>query len=158
MPILKEPEFVEKLPHAPGDSSEQREAETAMVAALSRQRRLDLRPRTIELGDGVRVQVDGVAADFSLLCEATARQGTLKSSQRHKVMHDAFTLTYLRNKWPHADLVLLFSHEGAAKDFRPASKSWMARAVAAANLEIEVVEIPTDLQARLVEAQDRQKR
>ena|SRR5437588_11162479 len=128
-----------------------------MVAALSQRRDVDLGPRTIELGDGVRVQVDGVAADFSVLCEATARQGTLKSSQRHKVMHDAFKLVYLRNKWPDADLVLLFSHEDAAKDFRPVSKSWMAKAVAAAGLKVEVVEIPADLQVRLIEAQARQK-
>jgi hypothetical protein len=49
-------------------------------------------------------------------------------------MHDAFKLVYLRNQWPEAELVLLFSHEDAAKDFRPASKSWMSKAVAAAGL------------------------
>lgn len=159
MTTLKGPiKFVESLPVVPGDSSEQREAETVMIAEFSRVRGVELKPRYIAMEGGVSVQVDGVADDYSLLCEAFAHQGQLKGGQVRKVVFDSFKLTYLAQRWPEAELVLLFSDEDATRLFRSSSRSWLAKAVAAARLRIEVVAIPPALRERLRQAQARQSR
>ncbi len=59
----------------PGDSLLQRQAEAVMIAEFSGLRGMALTPVRLALADGVAVQVDGVAADRSLLCEAFAHQG-----------------------------------------------------------------------------------
>jgi hypothetical protein len=150
--------FVESIPSAPGDSSEQREAETVMMAEFSRIRGVALKPTRIALDGGVIVQVDGVADDYSLLCEAFAHQGPLKGGQVRKVIFDSFKLTFLARRWPQAEMVLLFSDEEATRLFRLNSRSWLAQAVQAAGLKVEVVEIPSALRVRVQQAQKRQSR
>jgi hypothetical protein len=150
--------FVDSLPVTPGDSSEQRAAETVMIAEFSRLRGVPLTPARLVLQDGAAVQVDGVSQDYSLLCEAYAHQGPLKGGQADKVVADAFKLLYLARLWPNAELVLLFSDDAAARTFRPPSKSWVAKAVASFAVKIEVVSVPAAIRDELRQAQIRQTR
>ncbi len=151
-------QFVDSLPVTPGDSSEQRAAEIVMIAEFSRLRGVPLTPARLVLDDGVAVQVDGVAPDYSLLCEAYAHQGPLKGGQGDKVVADAFKLLYLARRWPKAELVLLFSDDAAARTFRPPSKSWVAKALTSFAVKVEVVPVPLNLREELRRAQARQSR
>jgi hypothetical protein len=140
----------------PGDSQEQQDAEGVMIAAFGETRGVDLKSETVSLGDGVTVQVDGVAADRSVFCEAFAHQGALRGSQPDKVVSDAFKLAFLARRWPEAELFLLFSDEVASRRFLPQSKSWVAKAIAELGVKAVVVEVPEALREKLRQVQDRQ--
>jgi len=105
----------------------------------------------------VAVQVDGVADDRSLLCEAFAHQGPLKGGQTHKVLSDAFKLSFLGRRFPKAELILVFSDEQAARPFI-AGRSWVSKAVEALGVKVEVVQLPDATRVRLRDAQERQRR
>lgn len=53
---------------------------------------VELTPRSLRLGGGARVDVDGVAPDESVFVEIFAHQGRLKGAQFHKVARDALKL------------------------------------------------------------------
>jgi hypothetical protein len=129
-----------------------------MITEFSRLRGVPLTPARLDLDDGVAVQVDGVAPDYSLLCEAYAHQGPLKGGQTDKVVADAFKLLYLARRLPDAELVLLFSDDAAARTFRPPSKSWVAKAMSSFAVKVEVVQVPAAIRAELRQAQARQFR
>jgi len=150
--------FVDALPVTPGDSSEQRAAETAMIAEFSRLRGVELAPLRIVLDDGSAVQVDGVASDRSVLCEAYAHQGPLKGGQADKVVMDAFKLLYIARSWAGAELVLLFSDNDAARTFRAPSRSWVAKALPSFGVQVQVVELPLAMREELLRTQLRQAR
>ncbi len=140
-----------------GDSLEQRQAEVDMIQAVSLARGVSLTSTRLDLGNGVSVQVDGVAADHSLFCEAFAHQGPLKGGQPHKVLSDAFKLAYLGRRWPNAELLLVFSDDEAARRFRT-GPSWAAKAIEAFGVKVEVVKLPDAVRDRLRTAQVRQSR
>jgi hypothetical protein len=66
----------EPLPTPPGDSREQREAETIMVALLADRLRVPLGPRRIYLGEGRRVEIDGSHAGWA---DTTGRRMSRKA-------------------------------------------------------------------------------
>jgi hypothetical protein len=136
---------------------EQRQAEVDMIQAVSLARGMSLTSQRLDLGNGVSVQVDGVARDHSLFCEAFAHQGPLKGSQPHKVLSDAFKLAYLGRRWPHAELLLVFSDDEAARRFRTGA-SWAAKAIDAFGVKVEVVNLKDAVRNRLRKAQVRQSR
>src|ERR1700732_353406 len=59
-----------ELERAAGDSREQRDAESEMVAALSRKLGHPPTPKRVPLPDGGRVEVDAVCSNPMILCEA----------------------------------------------------------------------------------------
>jgi hypothetical protein len=154
---LGQPTVGEEDTLPPGDSLEQRRAEVDMIEAVSLARGVSLTSKRLDLGDGVSVQVDGVAPDHSLFCEAFAHQGPLKGGQPHKVLSDAFKLAYLGRRWPHAELLLVFSDDEAARRFRT-GPSWAAKAIDAFGVKVEVVKLPDAVRNRLRKAQVRQSR
>lgn len=146
----------EKLAAPPGDSAEQRAAETLMVDALSKQIRVPLTPRRLELSDGVRVELDAASDDLSVVVEARAHQGQVKSAQRNKVLTDAFKLAFIARVLDRPTrLILLLSDDVAAARFRG---GWAAAALASFGVEIAVVELAHDVRQRIREAQARQYR
>jgi hypothetical protein len=153
----QEIERTEELARPPGDSREQRDAEAVMIAVLGAELGVELEPRSIDLADGRRVEIDGVSKDFSVMAEAWAHQGTPKPAQRNKVLSDALKLAFLARANPATRrLILLRSDEKAAAPFR--GSSWYAGALAEFGIEVRVVELPDDLRARVRDAQVRQFR
>lgn len=104
----------------PGSSHEQRAAERLMLDVLSKELGLSLEPRTIRVASGARVEVDGASPGLDVLVECWAHQGPPKSAQRHKVLADAFKLTWVaQTRYPRPQLVLCLSDVEAAAPFRP---------------------------------------
>lgn len=143
----------------PGNSREQRDAERVMLDLLGRQVGLELEPATITIPSGVRVEVDGADAGRTVLVECWAHQGPPKSAQRHKVLADAFKLTWIsRTMYPRPQLILCLSDPAAAAPFTPGSRSWAAQALQDIGIGISVVDLPHELRNSLIEAQQRQYR
>jgi hypothetical protein len=140
------------------DSRVQREAEPLMLALLGERLRVELTPRRIDLGDGVRVEVDGADTGGTILVEAWAHQGRPKVAQKHKVLADVLKLMHVAAQRPVAPrLVLCLSDPEAAHHFQ-AARSWAAQAIRDFGVEVEVVELPADVRAAIREAQRRQYR
>src|SRR4051812_30131236 len=62
-----------------GDASVQRTAESIILAEASVALGVRLEPRRLYLADGVRIEVDGVCDEPSVLCEVWAHQGPAKT-------------------------------------------------------------------------------
>jgi hypothetical protein len=124
-----------------------------------RTRRVKLNPATITIPSGERIEVDGADADRSVLAECWAHQRPPKTAQRHKLLADAFKLTWISTTMdPHPRLILCLSDPLAAGPFLPAARSWAARAFQDLGVAISVVDLPDDLRQRLLQAQRRQYR
>lgn len=135
-------------------SAVQREAESHILAALSQQLGVTLAKRRVDLPGGAWTEVDGVAPDLSVLAEAFARQGPVKGGQKRKVALDVLKLITIRREHPQAKLVLAFCDEGAAKSLT----GWPAEAVRTWDVQVAIADIPADVRARLLAAQDDQYR
>jgi hypothetical protein len=143
----------------PGSSREQRDAERVMLDLLSQQLGHELNPATLTAPSGERVEVDGANADRSILAECWAHQGPPKSAQRHKVLADAFKLTWISSTLdPKPRLILCLSDPLAAAPFLPGARSWAARAFQDLGVTVYVVDLPADLRQNLLQAQRRQYR
>jgi hypothetical protein len=141
----------------PGDSLEQREAETVMIGLLSTRLGIELRPERVKLPAGGWLQLDGYSAAPLVACEAWAHQGEAKSAQKDKVTKDILKLMFVRSfLGDDTKLVLLFSDEAAAKFLR--GRSWRGQAMKTLGIEIEMVDLPPDVREKVVLAQQRQYR
>lgn len=118
-----------------------------------------LNPARLTLPSGHRVEVGGADANRSTLAECWAHQGPPKSAQRHKVLADAFKLTWIATTiHPRPRLSLCLSDPLAAAPFAPHARSWAARALQDLGIAICVVDLPADVRADLLRAQHRQYR
>jgi hypothetical protein len=142
-----------KESHA-SDSAEQREAESLMVGILAERIGIPLSPRTVDLGDGRRVELDAASEDLTVLVEAYARHGRLKPASQKKILADAFKLAYAARAMGGARLILLLADDAAAAPFR--GTGWCAGAVEAFAIEVVVVDLPEDVRERVITAQKRQ--
>jgi hypothetical protein len=143
----------------PGSSREQREAERTMLDILGHQLGLHLEPATIASSSGARIEVDGTDADYSVLVECWAHQGPPKSAQRHKVLADAFKLTWIASTLPtRPRLILCLADPLAAARFMPGSRSWAAQAFDDLRIGIAIVDLPAHVRQRVRAAQHRQYR
>src|SRR5689334_10423266 len=103
----------------PGDSLEQRQAETVMISLLSDAIAIPVRPYRLELPHGGRLELDGYSPEPHVACEAWAHQGPAKSAQMDKVTKDILKLMFVRTLLNREiRLILLFSDEAAAKFLR----------------------------------------
>jgi len=141
----------------PGDSSEQRRAERAMLDALGARLGLVLNPRRLERPGRIRVEVDGADDDLTVLVECWAHQGPAKVAQKYKLVNDAVKLHWVgsaSSKPPRR--ILCVTDAAAVQHLR--GRSWQAQAIRDLGVEIEVVELPEDLRAAVAAAQARQFR
>ena len=130
-----------------------------MLDLLGRQLGRDLSPARLAVPSGGRVEVDGTGADRSVLVECRAHQGPPKSAQRHKVLADAFKLTWIATAMdPRPRLILCLSDPLAAAPLMPGGRSWAARAFQDLGATVSVVDLPADLRHDLLQAQRRQYR
>jgi hypothetical protein len=121
------------------DSAAQREAEALIRDKVAVLVGKDLAPATVAFETGAPVQVDGVAADESVLVEVFARQGKLKPGQQKKVALDAFKLITLGRNRPGAELILAFA-DGEASAYAD-GKGWLAEAPTAWKVKVLTVEL-----------------
>jgi hypothetical protein len=143
----------------PGSSREQRDAERVMLDLLSQQLGQKLNPATITVPSGERVQVDGADAHRLILVECWAHQGPPKTAQRHKVLADAFKLSWISTTmYPRPQLILCLSDPLAARPFLPPARSWAARAFQDLGVTVYGVDLADDVRQRLLQAQRRQYR
>ncbi len=142
---------------AAGDSAEQRRAESLMMEALNERLGIMLTQKRYSLAGGVWLEADGMNEDPFVLCEAWAHQGKPKSAQKNKVMTDALKLLYIEKMAGRlARKILLFSDDDATSPFR--GNTWMAKALEAWNVEVQVVDLPAGVRAEVANAQKRQYR
>jgi len=141
----------------PGDSTEQRQAESHMLRELARRLDIELQPRRIIIGSA-RVELDGADEKLRVLVEAWAHQGPVKGAQRLKVLTDAFKLSWVASRiGGHPRLILCMSDDEPASYFR-SERSWPSQALRDYGITIEVVDLPDSSRAAVAEAQTRQFR
>ncbi len=84
-------------------------------------------------------------------------RGSAKTAQKHKLLTDAFKLIYAARFLPkEARKVLVVADPKAVRHLD--GKGWMAQALRANRVEIEVVDLPTETIEALWRAQERQFR
>jgi hypothetical protein len=141
-----------------GDSQVQRDAEAVLLAALSASIGVPLAPARVHLPDGTHVECDGVSADPPVLVEAWAHQGPPKSAQRNKVLADALKLVHVAAALGGRHRkILCFSDDEAVRPFL-SRRSWYAGALRTLDVQVHVVDLPSEWRERILEAQKRQYR
>ena len=142
-------------------ATEQLAAEDVIRAAAADQIRfkypnLVFEPRTFVLPRtrNARVKIDGASLDPAFFIEIYAHQGPLKGNQPDKLLADALKLSLVRDLlYPSAELRLVLSDHDAADGIM---KGWPLAALRGLGVDVWVVDIPADLRAALVSAQERQ--
>ncbi|HEY4001903.1 MAG TPA: hypothetical protein VGO93_23715 [Candidatus Xenobia bacterium] len=126
-----------------------------MVAALALRWNTILVPKTIVLESGGELRLDGYNRDEKIAVEAWAHHGRSKPAQRHKIANDMLKLLMVRrllgDGWR---LVLLFADPEAHHFLE--GRSWRAKMVSLFGFQIEEVDIPAEVHARVRAAQKRQ--
>lgn len=125
------------------DSSEQGRAQSDMLDAVNRKRRLTLRPEALKLKHGIRVELDGYDPDTRSLCEVYAHIGPLKGSQPDKIASDILKMLLVENdlggRW---HKIYCFADEAAAEKLK--GDSWLACVARQFAVEPETVDLPED--------------
>ncbi|MGE3449351.1 MAG: hypothetical protein AB7H92_17425 [Microbacteriaceae bacterium] len=139
------------VPH-PSDSTAQRDAEPLIIAAVAEYVGIELAAAKIDLGDGVQVQVDGASADRSVLVEAYAHVGPLRSGQSRKLTTDAFKLVWAGGRLGATRLVIAVA-DVDAEVYLLRPRAWLTAALRDSGVEVLRVSIDAAATARVVEAQ-----
>jgi hypothetical protein len=88
-----------------------------MIAALAEKIGVPLAAKRITWPDGAYCDVDGVAADESVLVEAYAHHGKMIGAHKKKVTDDALKLVTLARSRPNVRLIIALADEVAAATF-----------------------------------------
>jgi hypothetical protein len=142
------------VPH-PSDSTAQRDAEPLIIGAVAAYIGEELAPASIDLGDGVRVQIDGATVDRSVLVEAYAHVGPLLSGQSRKLTTDAFKLVWAGARLGASRLIIA---DTDAETYLLRPRAWLTAALRDSAVEVLRVSIEDAARARVVEAQRAQFR
>ena len=140
-----------------GDSSEQRAAETLLIATLSKRLGVQLIPKRYSLPEGGRLEFDGWCENPPIICEAWAHIGPAKSAQKNKLAADALKLVFAARFMAQGTRrILILADRAAASHLGPSA--WMTQALKAFGVEIEFVDLPQEVVEGLRKAQKRQFR
>lgn len=126
-----------------------------ILAALSDRLGITLTPTRLSHPSTARVEIDG-APDLSVV-ECWAHEGFTKVAQ-NKLVNDATKLGWVAG-WLFASpqrLLLCVTDEQAVRHLR--GVSWQGQAIAALDVEIVVVDLPTDVISSILDVQQRQYR
>jgi hypothetical protein len=108
--------------------------EHAMLRAVGERLAVDLTPRTLTVGNGLRVEVEGIDEAQSVLVQLVPTVGAPKSHHRNKAMADMFKLVWMQQALAtHPRLILCIS-EPLARFFSPAS--WPSTAASDLNIDV----------------------
>ena len=141
-----------------GDSSEQQEAEKWLLSELSKELGFKLIKKKFDLEGERQIELDGFCESPLILCEAWSRIGTPRGCQKDKVMTDALKLIYV-NKLFFKDggkCILLFADHDAAALFQ--RENWRSQCLEHYDIEIKIIEFSQEIKAKILEAQEKQKR
>lgn len=141
------------MPDHPSSSDVQTAKEARILAAIAEQIGVELRQRVTLEFDGASMEVDGVAADESVLVEVFGHVGKLRGGQRHKISTDALKLIALSESRPQARLILAFADRAA----RDSVAGWKAAVLKHRGIELLVAGLSEADRAELVAAQAKQK-
>lgn len=109
--------------------------ESDMLEGLSARYGLAIRPCTIALSNGTRMEVDGANETGTTIVQLVPNRGVFKSAHRNKVNADMFKLAWLRTAvFPGSSAILCVS-DTVANSFSRAG--WAT--IAAADLGIDVL-------------------
>ena len=138
-----------------GNSAVQVAAESEILTAVESILGVtSLLPVSIALADRVAIKVDGCDGAKSTFVEAYARQGALKGAQPKKIAQDILKLSLVREKYPHARLIIAFASDEARNSIR----GWLLHAARVHRIELLVVDIPDVTRQAILAAQERQYR
>lgn len=140
-----------------GDSDEQRQAGEHLIQRLAQELGVSLSLKRMNLPRGGWLELDGYSEEPPIISEAWAHIGPPKSAQKSKVAKDAFKLL-LAEKLLNRDFrkILVFADSRAAAHFL--GRSWIARGLDAAGIEVKVFELPDRIREMVLGAQRRQFR
>lgn len=137
------------------DSSEQSKAERELLRQLAADLGVSLQPMTIELKEGVRVNIDGVNQEHRILCEVYAHIGHTRGGQPHKIAKDILKLIAVEKRHPGRwRKILCFADRAAAQCV--SGSSWLAAVCSDFGVAVRVFSLPPDLHEAVVSAQRRQ--
>lgn len=137
------------------DSGEQSKAESELIRQLSADLGLVLQPMSIELEEGVRVNIDGFNQEHRILCEVYAHVGRTRGSQPHKIAKDILKLIAVEKRHPGSwKKILCFADQDTAQCV--SGRSWLATVCRDFGVMVRVFSLPSDLHEAVVAAQRRQ--
>jgi hypothetical protein len=130
-----------------GSGPAQQQAEVVLLEGLSEKLGVKLERKRFDLEDGW-FEVDGFSESPLVVCEVWAHLGMPKAGQKHKVMTDAAKLLLTKSiLGDEARCILLFADPKAASSFL--GSTWMAEWLREFKIDVEVLDLPQDLKARL---------
>jgi hypothetical protein len=141
----------------PSDSTEQQLAHKEILALLNDKFQFKLESRKVLINDTL-FQVDGYSENPPILCEIYSRIGKMKVAQHNKIGKDILKMLLIekmQNKTFRK--IIAFADEEAAKSFS-GGESWYSKLKDNFNIEILVIDIPSELKESLINAQKRQFR
>jgi hypothetical protein len=141
----------------PSDSMEQKLAENEIRSYLNKKYKLNLTSKKVLLKE-TTFQLDGYSESPPVLCEIYSHVGKLKPAQKNKINKDILKMLLIEKMGGKTcRKIIAFSDEEAAKSFS-GGESWYSRLKDNFNIEILIIEIPSQLKESLVNAQKRQFR
>ena len=147
---------MDKQPH-PSDSTEQQLAHKEILSLLNQKHQLNLESRKVLINDTL-FQVDGYLENPPILCEIYSRIGEMKVAQHNKIGKDILKMLLIEKmQAKQFRKIIAFADDEAAKCFS-GGESWYSKLKANFNIEILVIEIPSELKESLINAQRRQFR
>jgi len=141
----------------PSDSTEQQLAHKEILSLLNEKYQLKLESKKVLINDTL-FQVDGYSENPPILCEIYSRIGKMKVAQTNKIGKDILKMLLIekmQNKTFRK--IIAFADEETAKCFS-GGESWYSKLKDLFNIEILVIDIPSELKESLLNAQKRQFR
>lgn len=138
-----------------GDSRAWLRAEKVMLKWFERENGIALRPKTVRLEGGCRVELDGFSDAPLVLCEVYARLGKVAATTVNKACADALKLDWLRaHEFPGARIVILIANEELERRLT-GPKAWRARVLKEREIEVIRAELsPAEIERLRVAERD----
>jgi hypothetical protein len=142
-----------------GDSSEQQNAEEWLLNELSKELGLKLIKQKFDLEGARQIELDGFCESPLVLCEAWSHIGPPVGCQKDKVMTDALKLIFVNNTLFKGEgkCILLFADHDAAALFQR-DENWRSQCLKYYDIKIKIIKFTQERKAKILEAQERQKR
>jgi len=141
----------------PSDSSEQQLAHKEILSLLNERHQLNLESKKVLINDTL-FQVDGYSENPPILCEIYSRVGKMKVAQTNKIGKDILKMLLIEKMHNSSfSKIIAFADEETAHCFS-GGESWYSKLKDNFNIEILVIDIPSELKESLLIAQKRQYR